>query len=228
MSAVAMGMFTNGFVWLVSDKGGKLGVIPTIGPGTLLVRSRTYVGISGGLKFMDDVIAENREKQHEDSISPEERAEELVTGYFSALAEIQDTAPPSQSPTSQPLPPGVNPSSPASGISGNKPPTQIPPHSRSLHISSIRSQYQTDSIYADDPPDISNKPPIVPPKRPLLNIGEHLVPLFCISIHEHAWMSAGYGVWGKEAWLKEFWSVVDWGRVSEGYKEVDIGYRHNR
>jgi hypothetical protein len=49
-------------------------------------------------------------------------------------------------------------------------------------------------------------------------IGDTLFPLFCISVHEHAWMSAGYGVWGKEEWLKKFWSVVNWQRVSEQYE----------
>ncbi|KAF5332355.1 hypothetical protein D9758_016945 [Tetrapyrgos nigripes] len=55
-----------------------------------------------------------------------------------------------------------------------------------------------------------------------LNIGETLYPLFCLSVHEHAWTSAGYGVWGKEAWIKEFWSVVDWERVSLVYEHWTV------
>lgn len=30
-------------------------------------------------------------------------------------------------------------------------------------------------------------------------------------------MSAGFGVWGKEPWLKEFWTVVDWAKASKAY-----------
>jgi len=51
----------------------------------------------------------------------------------------------------------------------------------------------------------------------MLNIGETLYPLFCISVHEHCWISAGYGVWGKEDWLKQFWTVLDWDKVSQAY-----------
>ena len=48
--------------------------------------------------------------------------------------------------------------------------------------------------------------------------GDDLSPLMCLSVHEHAWMSAGLGVWGKEEYLKRFWSVVDWRKVSDVYR----------
>ncbi len=38
-----------------------------------------------------------------------------------------------------------------------------------------------------------------------------------------AWMSAGYGVWGKEEWMKKFWSVLDWAKVSDTYARVASG-----
>jgi Fe-Mn family superoxide dismutase len=48
-------------------------------------------------------------------------------------------------------------------------------------------------------------------------IGHTIYPLLCISVHEHAWMAAGRGVWGKEEYLKRFWDVVDWEKVTENY-----------
>jgi Fe-Mn family superoxide dismutase len=33
-------------------------------------------------------------------------------------------------------------------------------------------------------------------------------------------MSAGYGVWGKEEWLKKLWSVVNWQRVDAAYDVI--------
>ena len=48
--------------------------------------------------------------------------------------------------------------------------------------------------------------------------GDDLSPLMYFSVHEHAWMSAGLGVWGKEEYLKRFWSVVDWRKVSNVYR----------
>ena len=45
-------------------------------------------------------------------------------------------------------------------------------------------------------------------------IGDILTPLLCVSVQEHAWVGSGYGVWGKEEYLKQFWTVVDWERVA--------------
>ncbi|KIM33454.1 hypothetical protein M408DRAFT_19745 [Serendipita vermifera MAFF 305830] len=44
--------------------------------------------------------------------------------------------------------------------------------------------------------------------------GDDLSPLMCISVHEHMWMAGGYGIWGKEEYLRRFWNVVNWGKVS--------------
>jgi Fe-Mn family superoxide dismutase len=57
-----------------------------------------------------------------------------------------------------------------------------------------------------------------PPK--VLNVGDCLYPLFCLPTYEHAWMSAGFGVWGKEEWIKEFWTVLDWRKVSKTYDDI--------
>lgn len=62
--------------------------------------------------------------------------------------------------------------------------------------------------------------PAAPSKVGYLNTGSHIQPLFCLSIHEHAWMAAGYGVWGKEEYLKRFWSVLDWGKVDASFKAI--------
>lgn len=45
-------------------------------------------------------------------------------------------------------------------------------------------------------------------------IGERLYPLFSICIYEHAWMSADYGVWGLDEYIRRFWTVIDWSKVS--------------
>ena len=52
----------------------------------------------------------------------------------------------------------------------------------------------------------------------LHSAGDDLSLLMCFSAHEHGWMSAGLGVWGKEEYLKRFWSVVDWHKVSDMYR----------
>ncbi|KAF9027026.1 hypothetical protein BDZ89DRAFT_1015918 [Hymenopellis radicata] len=45
-------------------------------------------------------------------------------------------------------------------------------------------------------------------------------PLFCVPVHEHLWLTAGYGVWGQEKWMQKFWSVLDWEKVSARYLAV--------
>jgi superoxide dismutase, Fe-Mn family len=86
-------------------------------------------------------------------------------------------------------------SSPAAGTSRTQPPSRSPTQTRSY----FAGGYQAATIKVDE------------------SSTETLYPLFCISVHEHAWMSAGYGVWGKEEWTKKFWSVVDWERASQAF-----------
>jgi hypothetical protein len=49
------------------------------------------------------------------------------------------------------------------------------------------------------------------------SLRQTLYPLFCVSMHEHAWMAAGYGVWGKETYLERSWSSLDWVAVRDAY-----------
>ena len=43
-------------------------------------------------------------------------------------------------------------------------------------------------------------------------IGQHLYPLLCVSMYEHAWLG-DYGFWGKERYMTHFWDCVNWERV---------------
>ncbi|KAL1681276.1 Manganese/iron superoxide dismutase [Schizophyllum commune] len=129
----ASGMFSSGFLWLVSDSRGNMGIVPTFGPGTLLIRSRSHLAASDAdfkrpRSILDDVDAD---------VNP------------------IDTGIPAQTALSD--------------------------------------------------------------KLTALNYGDVLYPLLCVPIYEHAWMSAGFGVWGREEWLRHMWSVVDWAAVSQNY-----------
>lgn len=96
------------------------------------------------------------------------------------------------------------PSSPVSGASSALPPLH-PPRTRALSTPSRgNNDWMAKSFH--DPTVHDNIP-----------VGETLFPLLCLSVHEHAWISAGYGIWGKEEYLKRFWHVVNWKQVSEHY-----------
>lgn len=191
VSAAAMGMISSGWIWVVTDRTGRLSIIPTFGAGTLLVRGRmqAYVG------------------------------DQLVVG------EEAPSRPSSNRPhASSPLPPfktgSTTITSPLSGV--EHPPSDFNPQtsSRSLHSSATVSAFRRDRFNGHltiNDPELENK--IMKGTQPdrTSRIGERISPLFCISIHEHAWMSAGFGVWGKEEYLKQFWTVLDWRKVSDAF-----------
>lgn len=208
-------MFTSGWVWLVTDRSGRLGIIPTFGPGTLLIRSRLYMG------FGDELALELNPSQ-QSSFGPYHKAERdspmTSASNVEMDVDVEDDIRPLRSPTGSPTSPtSPYPSSPVSGVAGGKQPP-VPPntlHPRFLSSGSANAWAKRNSVYKAD--EKASRPLPIKTKQDLLNLGETLYPLFCISVYEHAWMAAGYGVWGKEAWLKEFWTVLDWQKVSTAY-----------
>lgn len=168
MSAAALGMSTNGWVWLVQDANGSLGVVPTFGPGTVLVRNRLNRS-----PFFSPLVGEEMPDPRlfpQDEGSPSPTATSPLSG--NTVRRTHDA------PTDK----------------SRNPPT------RSFNQAPSYSP-GTLNIFSQHIADFSK-------------IGDVLSPLFCISVHEHAWLSSGYGVWGKEEYLKRFWSVLDWAKVS--------------
>lgn len=202
-SAAAMGMFTSGWIWFVSDKSGSTTILPTLGPGTLLVRSRTYMA------------EKTPNLYHEMTPDPFEWDRDLkYVGKYLADWGIDGQGT---------VPPLFNEESLSDALSTD-PPTRgsiAPLQRRFLHTSATTRQADEwnnapNSIYSKN----ENSPQTTKTLTDTLHAGEVLFPLFCISVQEHAWLTAGYGVWGKEAWLREFWSVLNWRQVSEGYKQI--------
>ncbi|KAJ7755667.1 manganese superoxide dismutase [Mycena maculata] len=206
-SAAAMGMFTSGWIWFVSDKEGRTSILPTFGPGTLLVRSRTYAGhIHPDLyhPIPSDPLAWDPEMQYigkylaswgtdgRGTVIPE-----LDPKQLSRLFSSDSTDPP-------PPPPRVS--------TGGSDPLR-----RQFHTSARRS---VEAGTWDSTPTSIHGQSRLNSKTEALNAGDTLFPLFCISVQEHAWITAGYGVWGKEAWLREFWNVLNWRQVSRGYQNI--------
>ncbi|KAJ7067949.1 manganese superoxide dismutase [Mycena amicta] len=223
-SAAAMGIFTSGYVWFVTDKYGSTSIIPTFGPGTLLVRSRTYMAEDHPTLWHQqppNPFAWDRNKQF---------ANKYLSGWGT---DGKGTIPPMLDPkllSRAILEPELEElddefeSPPPPTSTGAKAPYQM----RFLHTSASARQEEADM----NTPDFGAPPTGIyaetqrtkgpGPKSPAaaLHAGEVLFPLFCISVQEHAWLTAGYGVWGKEAWLREFWSVLNWRDVSEAYGRI--------
>lgn len=178
------------------DNHGYLGVIPTFGSGTLLVRSRTMMESSVGMY----VLGENMGPAAPKALS-------------SKWAQ-----PPPTSPTSGLVPP-----------TSQAPQNPTSPPSRSIHTTPVAARdfpaYASKAVglHGSDPDGhgMSEEDG----SMSFNTIGSTLYPLFCVSVHEHAWMSAGYGVWGKEEYLKRFWTVLDWKKVSEMHKKFSSSGR---
>jgi Fe-Mn family superoxide dismutase len=207
-----MGMFTSGWVWFVTDKHGNTGIVPTFGPGTLLVRSRSYIANAKDLFLGEDLAQISRGDP--DPLLPFIYADEDFKADKDNPTNVS-----SREAVTQPSPPGVNPSL-TSGVSSFKSPKGSGPLLPRFYHSTAPSFDFSDtlpvSIWGDADPSAYDRS-IPKTKTAMLNIGEYLTPLFCVSVNEHAWMAAGYGVWGKEEWLKNFWAVLDWQKVSSMY-----------
>ncbi|KAG1857285.1 hypothetical protein C8R48DRAFT_607599 [Suillus tomentosus] len=107
---------------------------------------------------------------------------------------------------------GSTPTSPTSGMSQGPGPLHPSAPVRTLHSSPRSHLDGARSFYDDERADRG----IDSSARSLRNLGEKIYPLFCVSIHEHCWL-LDHGVWGKEKYMKEFWSVLNWETVNERY-----------
>ncbi|CAK5262673.1 unnamed protein product [Mycena citricolor] len=200
-SAAAMGLSTSGWIWFVSDQNGGTAVLPTLGPGTLLVRSRTYMATN-----IHPHIPEL-------SSNPDEwdPSHEYTDKYLNQPPPLSSgmTAPP-------PTHTGSASSGPASGLGSATPLQRMFMHTSARRLSAF-SAANAQPAGIHDADSVRSKPLTT---TDAIHTGKTLYPLFCVSVHEHAWLSAGYGVWGKEEWLREFWSVLNWERVGEAYEKI--------
>lgn len=136
------------------------------------------------------------------------------------LGEQRDPLPQEspESSTRAPSPEGSSASSPFSGASHIPPQLDPSAPARTFHTSGLsRDNYKTRARSFYDPTTTSL--PLHGPQdsRDLTSLGEYIYPLFCISVHEHCWLP-DHGIWGKEKYLKEFWTVVDWNQVVKRFE----------
>lgn len=199
VAAAASGMLSsNGFIWLVTDTLGRLGVIATYGAGTLLVNERRQsLSPDGSTEFGGVYVAA------ETPASRQTQTTHPATSPASGL-----TPPPTS--TSPPTPPGARPLSMSTSIRG---PTDGV--ARPANLWSTTSSSSGFAGTGGNGPNLGVSVPEGPTS--LDTLGQTLYPLFCVSVYEHAWMAGGYGVWGRETYLERFWSCLDWAAVKETY-----------
>lgn len=171
VSAAAMGLSGSGWIWVAVDGRATMGVIPTFGAGTLLVRSRGRV-----LPSSDPILGESDSPSKTYTTSPHQSTP-------SGLNTPQSTATR-----------GFHTSARVENMFGGK---AVGLYGRDIDGEAFEGEVPTADFD---------------------KVGTHLYPLFCLSVHEHAWLTAGYGIWGKEEYLKRFWTVLDWKKVSDTFE----------
>ncbi|KAH8118496.1 Manganese/iron superoxide dismutase [Phellopilus nigrolimitatus] len=194
----ASGMSSSGWLWLVTDGHNRLAVIPTFGAGTLLVRSRVQ------MPEIDQVPVAREVDAREASSS--------TSSTSDAFTHLRS---------------GPSPTSPVSGISSSFPPLNPHTPSRSIHVSGLIANggYGLSFSPSVREPNALNAADVESARKAAHSLGSRIYPLLCLSVHEHAWMSAGLGVWGKEEYAKRFFSVLNWNKVSETFGKFQTNNR---
>ena len=77
----------------------------------------------------------------------------------------------------------------------------------------VRS-FSTSAAHRSTPSQLERARNYAPPSSRAGQLNQGIIPLLCISVHERSWMN-DHGIWGKEEYLKRFWSVLNWKKVSE-------------
>ena len=208
-----MGMMGSGWIWVVMDQQEHIGVVPTYGAGTILVRSRAQ-------RMPRSYVVGVKSKSRAENYNPTLRRR---SSPESTRASFGD---PSVNATSPHTPENNIPLTRDSPDSTRRYSTQAGSKvyfSRSQpSVADARNTYENGSAFPSSSTSTNSygrNAPITSPNyapRNIFFVGAQLSPLFCVSVHEHAWMQ-DYGIWGKQEYLTRFWSALDWNRVTDNY-----------
>lgn len=249
MSAAALGMMGSGWVWLVCDEtGDHLAVIPSYGPGTMLVRSRVQKypeglsEVSLNSRSLLQVLGERIGSQSAGGQTTQiprnggaSKAKMLHTSslinsplYATSFAAPRFSQTPARLAPLEPLSPSHRyPQSPITSshrysstynedVPRPEPADELDPLDNDTLP--LERQPRPRTVAADNAAlSTIRRDPTSPPfslSSRLRGGQDDLSPLLCISVHEHMWLCGGYGILGKEEYLRRFWNFVDWGKVS--------------
>ncbi|KAF8313053.1 manganese and iron superoxide dismutase [Clavulina sp. PMI_390] len=199
-SAAALGMMSSGWVWLVMDSNRRLAILPTYGAGTVLARGRQQALP----RYLEPTV--DRNAGSPSAIDPSTVKSRRLADPFSSSTPSSAT---SQTSSTSPF----DTRGQIRQFSIGNP--SLSAASEEDKSSLFNKRGEVYSSWAEG--KVGGEPPSN--TGPLLGYGAKLTPLFCLSVHEHAWLS-DYGVWGKEEYLKNFWNVLNWGQVSQLHYEL--------
>ncbi|POW05856.1 hypothetical protein PSTT_09430 [Puccinia striiformis] len=218
-SNAAMGMSSSGYIWLVCDQDGTLGICATYGAGTILVQNREQRGdwplaIKSpqiGLDASGRPIPKQQQQQQQQQNSAIGSGQEIPPFSpdhhhhspqgNSNLRSFSTTSSVEQIP--------IDPLKTTEKVVANKPIVSF-----------------ADSLFASPtpaPPSPTKQSTSLPINRAITrkntNPAEkfnHLHPLLNLPVSERAYL-IDHGVWGKDNYLKQFWKFVDWNHVHNSF-----------
>ncbi|KNZ57646.1 uncharacterized protein VP01_2109g2 [Puccinia sorghi] len=210
----------KGYIWLVCDQDGTLGICATFGAGTILVQNREQRG--------DWPIAIRSSQIGLDSSGrPLPKQPDTST----AQATSSTSVPAQETPSRNHLQGGSNSrsfstsssqqnSSPETGNPGSSP-TEPQPNVEKRPTVSF-----ADSLFASPTPSphpVRHITGNVPLNRAITrkntNPAErfnHLHPLLNLAVAERAYL-LDHGIWGKDTYLRSFWKCVNWQKVEQSF-----------
>ncbi|KAA1073198.1 hypothetical protein PGT21_003429 [Puccinia graminis f. sp. tritici] len=216
-SNAAMGMSSSGYIWMVCDQDGTLGICATYGAGTILVQNREQRGdwpmAIRSSQIGLDASGRPLPKQQTSPASP-------PTG-----SSAQDIPAPSADHTQGHPSPNVRSFSTSASPLAE---TSDPSHSKPSPEKAAKPMVSfADSLFASPtpPPQPTRQTSSLPLNRAITrkntNPAErfnHLHPLLNLAVAERAYL-VDHGVWGKDSYLRQFWKCVDWAKVELAFSK---------
>ena len=200
----AEGMTSSGWLWLVQERnGGKedLAIVATYGAGTLLVCAGQPIRGKSAQALRDIGLSNQGHVFEEEAIRAPVSETTAAEGGESQQRAFSTSAPTAAAESA--------PYGSAGGLSHRQP---------------------TGSAFGSHAPSRSKGPPTTPTSgRPtnLLTVANELVPLACLSLHEHAYFPT-HGVWGKRPYVQAWLSALDWEKIERRMVDPVVRERSGR
>jgi Fe-Mn family superoxide dismutase len=183
----AEGMTSSGWLWLVQERnGGKedLAIVATYGAATLLVYGGQPIRGTTAQAFRHLGLSDQGHVFEEQAMRAPAESPTL-----SAEGEAQHRAFSTTAPTA-----AAESSSSSHGMGGLS------------HRKPMSSAFGMPTSSSSRPGPTSGRP------TNLLTVANELVPLACLSLHEHAYLPT-HGVWGKRPYVQAWLSALDWEKI---------------
>ncbi|MBW0504408.1 hypothetical protein O181_044123 [Austropuccinia psidii MF-1] len=213
-SNAAMGMSTSGYIWLVCDQDGSLGICATYGAGTILVQNREQRGdwptAISSPRIGLDRFGRPLKKQEPDNLDGSQPMRPIQPSHD--LQGSTDSNSRMFSTSSTHSASDSRSDSDALKQTSARPPVSF---ADSLFIDPA-SGTSSSSLQSTKTHSIQNRA-ITRKHTSSSEKFNHLHPLMNLLVAERAYLP-DYGIWGKQLYLRNFWKCINWTKVEKAFE----------